>query len=348
MLHITNPFIPLAVGSFPHQHPEEALDLIFRYLPQIPLWPQLPQRDFRENMYIQYSNGMPSVIIDEERQRIYFDTSSSPEADLEEFYERILGEDLAQFAFPSAYASGFWAFVSSFKQYARGKELCVKGQVTGPFSFGLTVTDENNRPIIYHQAYYEAAVTALSLHAAWQAERLKELHPHVLMFIDEPYLASYGSAFVSVDRDLVVRSINEVIDRIHQAGALAGLHCCGNTDWSLVLETRLDLLNFDAYHFFDNLILYNSHLKDFLDRGGVMAWGIIPSSEEVLHTTLEELEAKLRGQVETLVKSGIEENRLKKGSLLSPACGLGSLSSPVAETALKKLEILAEKLARAF
>jgi hypothetical protein len=352
MLDITNLFVPLAVGSFPHKDPEGALTLIFKHLPQIPLWPQLPQRDFRENMYIQYSAGMPSLTIDEGRQRIYMDTSSQPEADLEAFYAKILEEDPEQFAFSSTHASGFWAFLSSFSERARGNELCVKGQVTGPFSFGLTVTDEQDRPIIYNQAYYEAVVTAISLHAGWQTKKLKGLHPKVLIVIDEPYLASYGSAFVSVGRELVVQSINEVIDRIHQAGALAGVHCCGNTDWSIVLETDLDLLNFDAYQFFENVILYGPHLRNFLARGGFLAWGIVPSSEAVLNVSLEELERKLRGQLEALAGIGADLETLKRSSFISPACGfispacgLGSQVTSVAETALEKLNLLSEKLA---
>ena len=236
-------------------------------------------------------------------------------------------------------ASGFWAFVSSFKQYARDQELCVKGQVTGPFSFGLTVTDEFNRPIIYHQAYYEAVVTALSLHAAWQAARLKELHPHVLMLIDEPYLASYGSALVSVDRDLVVRSINEVINRIHEAGALAGLHCCGNTDWSLLLGTKADIINFDAWGYFERFALYPEAVEDFLSRGGVLAWGIVPTLEFTGEETVEDLIVKLENGIRKLASKKVSEEFLRQRSLLTSSCGMGLMT---VENSKKAMELLAE------
>jgi methionine synthase II (cobalamin-independent) len=348
MLNTQNLFVPLAVGSFPHKEPESALALIFKYLPRIPLWPQLPQKDFRESMYIQYCAGMPSIIIDEKRQRIYMDTSSSPEADLGAFYEGVLEEKIERFAFSPVHAAGFYAFLSSFKKLSQGGELYIKGQVTGPFSFGLTVTDEQDRPIIYNQTYYEAVVAAISLHAKWQTGRLKELHPRVLIFIDEPYLASYGSALVSVGREVVVQSINMVIDRIHEAGAIAGVHCCGNTDWSAVLETNLDLLNFDAYQFFDNVILYGPQLKNFLGRGGVLAWGIVPSSEAVLNMTAEELISKLHRQLEALAGIGVDLQTVKRNSFISPACGLGSQSIAVAESALEKLNFISDMFAGVF
>ncbi|MGD0918697.1 MAG: hypothetical protein ABSB22_19790 [Thermodesulfobacteriota bacterium] len=41
----------------------------------------------------------------------------------------------------------------------------------------------------------------------------------------------------------------------------------GNTVWSLLLETRLDILSFDAYSYLENLSLYPKGLKTFLERG---------------------------------------------------------------------------------
>jgi methionine synthase II (cobalamin-independent) len=344
MIDVFTPFLPLAIGSFPHRDPNEALDLIFRYIPSAPLWPQLPQKDYYENMYVQYSGGMPSIQVDQQRERIFFDTSSKPEADLEEFYAHVLADDLDYFAFPAGCSSGFTAFLESMKQQRGGNVVCVKGQVTGPFSFGLTVTDENDRAVIYNSQYAEAMVTAISLNARWQAEQLKKIHPTVIMFIDEPYLVSFGSAFVSFPREEVVRSINAVIDQIHKAGALAGVHCCGNTDWSLVLETNLDLLNFDAYQYFDNVILYDAHLKKFLQGGGMIAWGIVPSDDRILSISVDELESTLRSQMETLASKSIEAESIKRRSLLSPACGLGSQTVEVAEEALMKLEALFRRL----
>jgi len=344
MQDFIDPFLPVAIGSFPHRDPQAAISLIFKHLPRFPLWPQLPKKDFRENMYVQYSKGMPSLVIDQQHERIFMDTSHQAEAELEVFYSHALEEDLEYFAFPDQYASGFWAFLDSMRSRTHADIKGVKGQVTGPFSFGLSVVDEHQKAVLYNQTFYEAVVTAISLHAQWQVRKLKELHSNVLIFIDEPYLVSFGSAYVSVDRETVIGNINQVIEGIHKGGALAGVHCCGNTDWSLILDTNLDLLNFDAFQFFENLVLYVSPLQRFLERGGILAWGIVPSDEIVADIDVDTLEQRLQGQIEQAVNAGLDRDLLMKRSLLSPACGLGSLSIPLAEEALTKLESLSGKL----
>ena len=58
------------------------------------------------------------------------------------------------------------------------------------------------------------------------------------------------------------------MEAIHKEDALAGLHCCGNTEWSPGLTTALDVINFDAYEFFPGLSLYPAELDAFLRQGG--------------------------------------------------------------------------------
>ena len=89
--------IATAIGSFPHKEPEAACELILRYIPEIPIWPQLPNTNFREQMEIQYSEGMPCVVVDEAKERIYFETGGDPTGDLEKFYENVLAENLDYF-----------------------------------------------------------------------------------------------------------------------------------------------------------------------------------------------------------------------------------------------------------
>ena len=71
-----------AIGSFPHTDPEIVCNLVLSTIPEIPIWPQLPNTDFREQMEIQYSEGLPCVIIDDIKQRMYFDTSGDVTNDL--------------------------------------------------------------------------------------------------------------------------------------------------------------------------------------------------------------------------------------------------------------------------
>ena len=53
------------VGSMPQKNAAEALDLIFKYLPNIPFWPQLPKRNIREGMTAQFSENFPFLKMNE-------------------------------------------------------------------------------------------------------------------------------------------------------------------------------------------------------------------------------------------------------------------------------------------
>ncbi|PIU56328.1 MAG: methionine synthase, partial [Chloroflexi bacterium CG07_land_8_20_14_0_80_51_10] len=156
-------------------------------------------------------------------------------------------------------------------------------------------------------------------------------------FIDEPYLASLGSAFVSLDNDTVISLTNEVLGGISK---LKGMHCCGNTDWSVLLTTDIDILSFDAYNYGESLALYPAAVKAFLDRGGVLAWGIIPSEEATLPgETAPNLLARLEKLMRLLSGKGIDYDILLERCLITPTCGLSSISS---QAAVKALELTAE------
>jgi len=335
---------PLAIGSFPHATAEAALDLIFEAFPEIPIWPQLPKSRFLENMYVQYSHPIPGVRIDEEKERIFVDTETRIEQELERFYTHVLKEDLDYFKLPEAYAAGFYALLERIERTRKAPLPALKGHVTGPFSFGLTVPDQNGRAILYHSELYEAVVSALSLSARWQAQQLKRYAADVIMFIDEPYLVSFGSAFVASDRINVISSLNRVVESIHQEGALAGIHCCGNTDWSLVLRSDTDVLSFDAYRYFPNLLLYLNDLTHFFRRGGRLAWGIVPSSDEVFGQSARTLTELLSSQLTELESKGMESEWLTGCVFVTPACGVGSQTEAVAEDAVRKTRIVAHEI----
>ncbi len=336
--------IPTAVGSFPHTDAKKLTEQIFAKLPQMPVWPQLPVRDFRESMYIQYSEGFPGAVLDAEQERITFQVDDAFYQQLESFYEAVVGEDVAHFAITPSFAQGLELFFERARERAREDNAWLKGQVTGPFSFGMTVTDENKRSIAYNPELNEVVVQGIAYKARWIARRLKQLADNALVMLDEPYLCSFGSAFVNVPRDDVLQSLNTAIAAIHAEGALAGIHCCGNTDWSLPLQTDADVLNLDAYEFFHGLPLYPDDLKTFLGRGGTISWGIVPTSEVVAKLDAAALLQALDERVAQLVAKGIDREQLFRQALLTPSCGMGSKSEQLSDRVLDLLVELSERV----
>jgi len=307
----------------------EALNVVLKYLPDIPVWPQLPKRSFLENMYVQYSEGYPGVVLDHENERIYIDRSSSLDDQLEQLYQSHIDNNIDNYPLKADYAAGFDKFIND----GISSPVAVKGQVIGPISWGLAVTDQNRRSIIYDDVLSDAAAKHLRLKAAWQERELRKLSDNTVFFLDEPYLASLGSAFVSISNEKVKEMFDEVLSGL---GGLKGIHCCGVTDWSLLLSTAIDILSFDAYNYSQSLSLYPEDLKTFLGRGGIIAWGIVPTTEDALaKETSESLLTRLDEAFLLLTEKGIAIDNLIDNCLITPSCGLASISKEAANTALK-------------
>jgi methionine synthase II (cobalamin-independent) len=319
-----------AIGSLPHTDPVAACGVMTDNLP-IPAWPQLPRRGFKENMYAQYSEGFPGVVVDEVQERIWVDRSQDLDAGLERLYTAYMANDLDFAAISPDYAAGFHAFLG----VAAGRPWrAVKGSVTGPISWGLTVTDQDKRALLYDDTLADAVAKHLRLKAAWQERELRKLSDTTIIFVDEPYMSAYGSAFFSLERDMVLRLLTETMAGIT---GLIGVHCCGNTDWSLLLETPAHVLNFDAYAYAESVALYPEAVKAFLRRGGRLAWGIVPAEDEeaILRETAGSLTDRLVAGMDLLVKKGIPLDHLLDACLVSPSCGLRGRREATAVRALR-------------
>ena len=317
-----------AIGSMPHVEPREACSLVLINISEIPVWPQLPTKSFLENMYVQFSEGFPGAIV--EGERIWVDRSKDLSKPLEQLYTAYLENNIEYGAINTRYAAGLHAFLKEAKQKGR---KAVKGQVTGPISFGLSVTDQNRRPLLYDEVLADAIAKHLRLKAAWQEKMLKRVCSNTIISVDEPYLSSLGSAFISFPRGQVVTLLEEVLGGI---SGLKAIHCCGNTDWSVLLQTSIDILSFDAYNYGETLALYPAEVKNFLGRGGVIAWGIVPNDEQTL---AKETEASIRDRLEKamrlLSEKGISYDTIISQCLITPSCGLGSIPIKAATRALE-------------
>ncbi len=334
------------VGSVPYKEVDGLAERLIDTL-DVPAWPQLPRRTFRENMYVQYSAGLPGIVRDDVKEKIYFDTTGDLSPALEAFYERFLADDVDSFGLTAENAVGFAAMIDALGQTPGA---WAKGQVTGPISFGLTVTDQDLRASLYDEQIADVIVKNATMIARWQIRQIKTVRPNVILFADEPYLASFGSAYISLSREQVISMLDEVFTAIHAEGGLAGVHCCANTDWSMLLATSVDILNLDAYGFLENLALYPSELRAFLDRGGAIAWGIVPNTEEVDQVTPEGLATKLTDGLNLISSKAaargvtIDAQELAQRSLIAPACGLGPTTPEIADRVFATLKSTGECL----
>jgi methionine synthase II (cobalamin-independent) len=324
------------IGSLPYKDADPALDLIFKYLPDIPFWPQLPKRDVREGMVAQFSENLPCIKV--AREGIFFD-GSDQEKELEGFYERIINKDVDHFKISPDFAQGLYAFKQRLSKINLDSIRQIKCHVVGPFTFAASLNDENGRAILHDPALMQAMTEGLLMKALWQIKFLEEFGKNIIVFIDEPYLGCFGSAFTPLNRIDVVNVLGEFTKRIKSAGKIhTGVHCCGNTDWSIFTDIpALDIINFDAFNYLDKLLLYADNLAGFFESDRIFCWGIVPTQEFDDKIKPDTLVDKINAGIDVLAAKGVNRNKISENLLLSPACGLGTLDADRAEKILKLL-----------
>lgn len=342
---------PLLIGSLPIADHNEAAELIFDYTPEYPLWPQLPMYK-EEGMILQYIEGFPCV--DECDDKTFIDgTNASFDAGILSFYEEYLliaegGSpiDGSRFELTEKTAKGFFAFLSAAEK-RKGTFLSLKGQTTGPITFCTGLVDQDNRAIFYDDQLRDVAVKHLGLKARWQVKKMAELGGQSpIMFFDEPGLAGMGtSAYITITQEEVVACLSEVFAAVQAENGLTGVHVCANTEWPVLFDAGVDIISFDAYSYFDRLVLYADQLVAFFARGGCLASGIVPTSPEFIEKeTVDGLVAKWFEQTKELVALGVSEEVVYRQSFITPSCGTGAVSFDQAKRVLELTQGVSKKI----
>jgi methionine synthase II (cobalamin-independent) len=330
------------VGSMPHKDRRKVIDLIIRTVPEVPVWPQLSPY-LPEQMMIQYLEGLPGIR-GEQGQMVIETNAPGFQEELYAFYEAYLEvaegtrnlED-SRFAMGVETGRTFFHFLDALKHSPRTFRA-LKGQIVGPFTLLTALKDHEDRALIYNEQLQDVVVKHLTMKARWQIRQLRAFCSPVILFLDEPALAGFGSsAFISISAELVQRLLRELVEAAHQEGALAGTHICANTDWDLVFSTGVDVINFDAYNYFDKFVLYRESFLRFIENGHIVAWGMIPTHdpEIILKETPENLTNLWLERIEQLVTPSLSRSRILSQSLFTPSCGCGSLSEATAERVLR-------------
>ena len=336
-------FASTLIGSFPGREHKEAVNLILERCPEVPCWPQLPSLP-QEGMLIQFSRGLPGF----NPEHLSLDPAHpSFEAEMLAFYEEYLAVKEGQkslqeslFAQKAEEVPGLFALYQALQNK---KPKAVKGQITGPFTLATGLKTPSGQAAFYDETLRDMIVKLVALRAAWQVEFLKTLGLPVIIFLDEPALAGFGSsALVGVSREEVQALLAEVAEEIRAHGGIPGVHVCANTEWDLLVQAGLSVINFDAFDYLDRFLLYAQAMKGFLAQGGLIAWGIVPTlkPEALVAAQPKELSQRVHQALEKLAQAtDLPLSEIARNSLVTPSCGMGTLDKPLA---LKALELLSQ------
>jgi len=329
------------IGSLPHTDVREAVEAVFAYSPDLPYWPQLSRVSHAEGMNEQATVGLAGVKVTEDgRLRLVQDEAFY--VGVERLLEAYENRDDSVAKMTPDSAAAFEPFVAAVAERGAAE---AKGQVSGPITVGMAILGEDGNPILYDDVLREVLVKFLHLKVRWQRRRLAAAGARPVLFVDEPFLASFGTPFFSWGAD----QVREVLEAVAEGAETAGSHCCSNTDWSIFLKSRLAVISFDAFAFAENFLMYRDDLAGYLSRGGNIAWGIVPTDPESLAgLTAAALRERLLALVSKVEALGFRRDQVLAQSLITPACGLGTRDLATARRALELVRDLAAGLRRDF
>jgi methionine synthase II (cobalamin-independent) len=334
------------IGSLPQKNPGDALAALLSNSLAIPTWPQLPKRSFKESMLVQYSEGLPGIAVDEVEKKVWLKRDAKLLDEMACFYDAVIAENVDAFAISADYSAGIHAFLRE-RADLPGMFPAIKGQVTGPFTFGLALSDETGRAAWFDEQYRDIVVKGVAMKALWQVKQLEKYAGQVIISLDEPIFSALGTpAYMGIENEQVIAVLDEIAGMIHQTGAMVSVHCCGNMEWSLLARSSIDIISFDAYSFGDKVSLYPEEITAFLERGGILAWGMVPTSpsEAIAAETVKSLVDRTHDLEKLFIAKNVPPALLFERRIFTPSCGMGNLTDAEAQRVLTLLSALSGEI----
>ncbi|MDR2935250.1 MAG: hypothetical protein LBV70_05160 [Candidatus Adiutrix sp.] len=327
------PFATTAIGSFPYREVGPALRDLAALT--VPAAPQMVASSFWEDMFWSALDGLPALAVDPDKRQVRV-RSQGREEELAAFYARFLAGERDFLALAPRSRLGWDAFLDRARSDPAFGPDFLKVQILGPVTFGqMVLLEDGQKTLGDDPEMLEAAALALGGKAAWAAAQVRALGRTPVVFLDEPGLTAFGSAFSTLSAEKVLQAMDSAGAVVRQGGpALLGAHVCGNTDWSLLLGSGLDIVNFDAFTVLEQFCLYPGPIKAFLERGGRIAWGLVPTVGFRQDLTAGFLAGRLLDAWRGLAGQGVPWELLARQSLVTTACGLGTLPENEASAAL--------------
>ena len=310
----TPEFAATMMGAVPYRNMDYAAGVILKNFPEAPRIP-IMTRSIRWML-----EGVPCIEINREKGQIMMVPPEEREEDVVAFYENVEREDLDYFAISEEKTPSFSMMLKKMKEAKLPELQWVAFQIGGPIVLGDTIRQIDGTPVIHHETMRDMLIKGLNMKSRWMEKKIREMLPGVQVISDqpEPSLVSFTAAGGTGSRHDVIDALNGGFKGL---SSHAWVHCCANIDWTLLMDAEVDIINFDAYKYSDKAALYAGKFDRFLDKGGMIGWGIVPVIEDILmRENVHSLVKKLEEGVGLFVKSGIDEEKLARASWVLPSC----------------------------
>jgi hypothetical protein len=334
---LTSPHsIASGVGSLPHSDPVSAVEDILRLCPDMPYAPTLPNINPFESIIWHDSEFLPGRVV--EGNKLYVDRSIDFAQDMEQIYLDYMEQNIDRYATSPEYGAGYFEMATR----DLSPVWCAKCQVTGPVTFGLTITDQDRRPLAYDALYFDMLSKMLALRArCYESLMQRTGASQTLVVVDEPYLAALGSSVMQITPEMVASALEDIASLIE--GGI-GIHCCSNTDWGFLMSLNPAVISLDAYGTSREFLLYRDQIRSYLETGGIIAWGIVPAEIDKFNLETTEFLWQRYLSIRDELQPVIGYELFDAQAIITPSCGLRLADVP---GAIRIMETVAEISRRA-
>lgn len=224
-------------------------------------------------------------------------------------------------------AAGFRAFEEALSSGLFSSALAVKGQIEGPITLAAYLFHKS-KPFLADSALFGAIAFHVSQIIAWQIGRLKLAGLPVLLFVDEPALCLDAPIANAVSVEQRLNALAATVRDARTRGAYAGLHCCAARPFERMCRVEPDIISFDAHEGLD-VFFTDWHALDFMQQGGTVAYGIVPTRPGV--NAVDSATIFVRW-LKAASLAG-DPQKFAQRAMITATCGLGLLDeSAVAES----------------
>jgi hypothetical protein len=299
------------VGSLPHTDPEAAASFVLATT-TVPYLPQLPNRHPEERMLVQWGDGLCGCGA--------VDTSIG------------LG-----YGGPVGPRDEAFGGADTMLRVLGGEVPAVKTQATGPVTLALGLLSAGHPGEGLLDCVATGLIDRVDDHVASLAVHLPRTD--ITLVFDEPGLSGLLVPGFPITREEAGDVLRKVLDA---APVRAGIHCCADTDWSVVASVGPSLISWDINALGAAFIEHSEAIAAATWEGTGFIWGVAPTHSQPLPS---DLEVRLQRIVGRLVTSGAKMAGLLEGAMFSPACGLAGLTEGQAEIVARAVSQLAGELA---
>jgi methionine synthase II (cobalamin-independent) len=322
-LHIDMPYgVATGVGSLPHRDAAAAAQFVFAETPLLPAIPTLPRRSPAEGMIAQAAVGVAGITQGQ------YGSLAIDAAGLDPLAPVIT--DLDDDAFV-----GLQAFLIAAQ--SEDYQGPVKWQFVGPITFGLALV----RAGVPSAVAFAVAVQAVREHVRSIHHAVSVALPNSsqIVMIDEPSLVELSDPEFPLAPDSAIDLLSSAM-AVVEATATVGVHCCGQTDWATVLAAGPSIISLPVDQ---SLVEIGGYLARFLEQGGWIAWGAVPTDGPMSLSSERPWQALAALWCE-LVNHGCDPYRLRRQALITPACGLGLHADEVAGSVFQIVREISERV----